>query len=43
MHYKLEETLQFLYSILFVGYPVGLFIDSSKGTATDTNITNGNL
>jgi hypothetical protein len=32
-----------VFNSVFVGYPVGLFIDSTKGTATDTNITNGNL
>lgn len=28
---------------VFVGYPVGLFIDDTKGTATSNNIKNGNL
>ena len=32
-----------VFNSVFVGYPVGLFIDATKGTATDNNITNGNL
>ncbi|SFC26396.1 hypothetical protein [Kaistella jeonii] len=32
-----------VFNSAFVGYPVGLFIDASKGTATDNNIGTGKL
>ncbi|SFI11825.1 hypothetical protein [Halpernia frigidisoli] len=32
-----------VFNSAFVGYPVGLFIDASKGTTTDNNITSGKL
>lgn len=32
-----------IFNSVFVGYPVGLFIDATKGTATDGNITSNKL
>lgn len=32
-----------VFNSVFIGYPVGLFIDASKGTPTDNNIASGKL
>lgn len=42
LHIRRNSSIS-VFNSVFTGFPVGLFIDATKGTATDKNITSGSL